>query len=175
VHGFGPDKRCQQLMTHCKSCFPVEHNSSWIDQLVARGDSALKNTLINLKICDEDRLEQFYRSAFERLDTKTSANILDSWVTAMGPEVWLRIRNTYAKEWTCDGLCSKPLHLISRLTIEDSRDILYHVLCGNHEEKLPFKQLLKALCSVGIKNSDREEVENRLLLREIEIWSKLGH
>lgn len=70
---------------------------------------------------------------------------------------------------------SKTLHLVSKLTIEDSQDILYHLLCGNHGEKLPFRQLLEALRFAGIKSNDREEVEMRLLLREIEIWGKLGH
>lgn len=70
---------------------------------------------------------------------------------------------------------SKIHQFLSGLTTEDPRDILYHILCGNHEEKLPFKHLLEVLCFAGIKKNDREEVEMRLLLREIEKWRKLGH
>lgn len=70
---------------------------------------------------------------------------------------------------------SKTHHFLSWLTTEDPRDILYHILCGNHGEQLPFKHLLKALCFARIEKSDREGIEIRLLLCEIEMWRKLGH
>jgi hypothetical protein len=72
-------------------------------------------------------------------------------------------------------VCVQNHHLLSALTTEDPRDILYHILCGNHGEKLPFKHLLEALCFARIEKNDREEVEMRLLLREIEKWRKLGY
>ncbi|CAG8062633.1 unnamed protein product [Penicillium salamii] len=155
----GPTKKHQESATHCKICFDSEHNLSWIDQLVVRGDSALKNVMMNIEKCDEPRLEFFYRAAVRILDTNASSNILGLWRKAMSSELWLRIINTYWKEFPC----------------HDPRDILYHILCGKHGQKLPFKHLLEALCFARIGKNDREGVEMRLLLREIEIWRKLGH
>lgn len=70
---------------------------------------------------------------------------------------------------------SKTHHFVSGLTTEDPRDILYHILCGNHGEKLPFKLLLEALHFARIEKSDREGVEMLLLMCGIEMWRKLGH
>lgn len=39
--------------------------------------------------------------------------------------------------------------------------------------KIPFRRLLEALRFVSIETSDRKNVEARLLLREIEIWTEL--
>ncbi|CAG7935416.1 unnamed protein product [Penicillium nalgiovense] len=152
-------KKHQHVAAHCKICSYSEHNLSWIDQLVVRGDSTLKNILMNLENCDGPLLEYFYGSAFERLDANASANILGLWIEAMGSEVWLGIMNTHSKEF--------PSH--------DPQDILYYILRGNHGEKLPFKNLLEALRFARIEESDRVGVEMRLLMCEIEMWRKLGH
>ncbi|CAG7928743.1 unnamed protein product [Penicillium olsonii] len=100
----GPTEKHLESATHCKICFDSEHNLSWIDQLVARGDSALKNVLAIIEKCDEPRLEFFYRAAFRRLDTNASSNTLGLWKKAMNSEVWLKIINTYWKESPCHGL-----------------------------------------------------------------------
>lgn len=53
------------------------------------------------------------------------------------------------------------------------RDILYHILCGNHGVKIPFRRVLEALRFVSIETTNRKNVEARLLPREIEIWTEL--
>ena len=59
------------------------------------------------------------------------------------------------------------------LTIEDTREVLCHILRGSPGDEIPFKRLLETLRLVGIEGKKRVEVETRLLLREIEIWREL--
>lgn len=148
-------KKHQHVAAHCKICSYSEHNLSWIDQLVVRGDSTLKNILMNLENCDGPLLEYFYGSAFERLDANASANILGLWIEAMGSEVWLGIMNTHSKEFPSHGLCPRLIisYLGWPLKIRRTFSIIY---CAATTERSFLSKISSRHCALPVSKKVTE-------------------
>lgn len=86
---------------------------------------------------------------------------------------WLGSKTHIWGNWRILVCASKNPLPLPGLTIEDTREVLCHILRGCPGEEIPFKRLLETLRLVSIEGKKRVEVETRLLLREIEVWREL--